>query len=117
MTRTVTVIEPRSSIKTFGTPLDTSQLRCLVSVALSVEKENPVIVVSSDGASLCGAFCAVHNVIQQTNMDTNVDVFTSVRQLQIRRPKFCSSLEEYGLIFKAVDDHIQRGTENIYSNQ
>ncbi|XP_061165606.1 receptor-type tyrosine-protein phosphatase epsilon-like [Saccostrea echinata] len=114
---TVTVIEPRFSINFSGTPLDTSQLRSLVSVALSVDRENPVIVVSSDGATICGAFCAVHNVIQQINMDTNVDVFTSVRQLQIRRPEFCSSIEEYRLVIKAVYDHIQRGTENIYFNQ
>ncbi|XP_061194974.1 receptor-type tyrosine-protein phosphatase epsilon-like [Saccostrea echinata] len=113
----VTVVEPRNIIKVSGTPLDTSMLRSLVSVAVSVKKENPVIVVSSDGASLCGAFCAVHNVIQQINMDGNLDVFTSVRQLQVRRPEFCSSLEEYRLVIKAVNDHIQRGTENIYSNQ
>ncbi|XP_062597463.1 receptor-type tyrosine-protein phosphatase epsilon-like isoform X1 [Saccostrea cucullata] len=115
--RTVTIIEPRSSIKTSGTPLDTSQFRSLVSAASSAETENPVIVVSSDGAVLCGAFCAVHNVIQQIYMDAMVDVFTNVRQLQVRRPEFCSSLEEYGLVMKAVNDHIQRGTENIYSNQ
>ncbi|XP_062620198.1 receptor-type tyrosine-protein phosphatase epsilon-like isoform X4 [Saccostrea cucullata] len=115
--QTVTIIEPRSSIKTSGTHLDTSQLRSLVSVALSVETENPVIIVSSDGAALCGAFCAVHNAIQQINMDANVDVFTAVRQLQVRRPEFCSSLEEYRLVIKSVNDHIQRGSENIYSNQ
>ncbi|XP_062620192.1 receptor-type tyrosine-protein phosphatase T-like [Saccostrea cucullata] len=115
--QTVTIIEPRSSIKTSGTPLDTSQLRSLVSVALSVETENPVIVVSSDGAALSGTFCAVHNAIQQINMDAIVDVFTTVRQLQVRKPEFCSSLEEYGLVIKSVNDHIQRGTENIYSNQ
>ncbi|XP_061195009.1 receptor-type tyrosine-protein phosphatase epsilon-like [Saccostrea echinata] len=113
----VTVIEPKFRIKTSESPLDTSQLRSLVSVALSVKTGNPMIIVSSDGASLCGAFCAVHNVVQQINMDNRVDVFTAVRQIQVRRPAFCSSLEEYELVIKAVHDHIQRGTENIYSNQ
>ena len=44
-----------------------------------------------DGASLCGVFCAVFNSIQQINMDDSVDVFTTVRQLQTRRPEFCST--------------------------
>ncbi|XP_061165546.1 uncharacterized protein LOC133174437 [Saccostrea echinata] len=114
---TVTIVEPKSRISASGTSPDTSQLRSLVSVGLGVETENPIIVVSSDGASLCGAFCAVHNVIQQINMDANVDVFTSVRQLQVRRPEFCFRLDEYGLVNKAVNDHIERSTENIYSNQ
>ncbi|XP_061194965.1 receptor-type tyrosine-protein phosphatase gamma-like [Saccostrea echinata] len=115
--RKVTFVEPKFNINASGTPLDSSQLRNLVSVALGVETENPVVIVSSDGASLCGALCAVHNVIQQINMDDNVDVFTSVRQLQVRRPEFCSSLDEYRLVNKAVNDHIQRSTENMYSNQ
>ena len=45
-----------------------------------------------DGASLCGVFCAVYNAIQQLTMDNEVDVFSIVRQLQIRRPELCSSL-------------------------
>ncbi|XP_061195011.1 receptor-type tyrosine-protein phosphatase epsilon-like [Saccostrea echinata] len=113
----VTIVEPKVSIKTSGTPLDTSQLRSLVSAALGVEKENPITVISSDGASLCGAFCALHNVIQQINMDDSVDVFTAVRQLQVRRPELCSNLDEYRLVIKAVYDHVLSTTENIYCNQ
>jgi hypothetical protein len=30
-------------------------------------------------------------VIEQLKMDDNVDVFTAVRQLQKRRPEFCST--------------------------
>lgn len=44
-----------------------------------------------DGAELCGMFCAIHNCIQQLQMDGDIDVFSTVRQLQIRRPEFCSS--------------------------
>ncbi|XP_061165547.1 receptor-type tyrosine-protein phosphatase epsilon-like [Saccostrea echinata] len=113
----VTIIEPKTAIKTSGHPQDTSQLRGLVSVALSSENEKPITVVSKDGASLCGVFCAVHNVIQQINMDDGVDVFTAVRQLQVRKPEFCANFDEYGLVFRSVYDHIQSATENIYSNQ
>ncbi|XP_062609461.1 receptor-type tyrosine-protein phosphatase eta-like [Saccostrea cucullata] len=113
----VTIIEPIVAMKTSGNPLDTSQLRSLVSVALSSENEKPITVVSKDGACLCGFFCAVHNVIQQINMDDCVDIFTAVRQLQVRRPEFCANFDEYGLIYRSVYDNIQSTTENIYSNQ
>ncbi|XP_061195019.1 receptor-type tyrosine-protein phosphatase kappa-like [Saccostrea echinata] len=113
----ITIIEPKVSIKTSEPTLDTSQLRNLVSVTLGVETENPITVVSSDGASLCGVFCAAHNVIQQINMDSRVDVFTAVRQLQVRRPEFCSNLDEYRFVIKAVYDHIESSSESIYCNQ
>ncbi|XP_062574207.1 receptor-type tyrosine-protein phosphatase epsilon-like [Saccostrea cucullata] len=113
----VTIIEPKVDIKTSGTPLDTSQLRSLVSATLRTETENPITIVSSDGAVLCGVFCAVHNAIQQIKMDNSVDVFTAVRQLQVRRPEFCSNIGEYRFVIKAVCDHIQSSSESIYCNQ
>ncbi|XP_062600665.1 receptor-type tyrosine-protein phosphatase T-like, partial [Saccostrea cucullata] len=91
----VTIIEPKVRIETSGTFLDTSPLRSLVSTTLAIETENPITIVSSDGAALSGVFCAVHNVIQQINMDACVDVFTAVRQLQVRRPEFCSNLVRF----------------------
>ncbi|XP_061194983.1 receptor-type tyrosine-protein phosphatase kappa-like [Saccostrea echinata] len=113
----VTVIEPMVGIKISRNPLDTSQIRNLVVAALNVKTENPNTIVSSNGASLCGAFCVVYNVIQQINMDGAVDVFTAVRQLQVRRPDFCSNFDEYCLVVKCVYDYIQSTTENIYCNQ
>ncbi|XP_061165548.1 receptor-type tyrosine-protein phosphatase epsilon-like [Saccostrea echinata] len=115
--QSITIIEPKVAIKTSGNPLDTTQLRGLVPAALNSEKEKPITVVSKDGASLSGVFCAIHNVIQQINMDDRVDVFIAVRQLQVRRPEFCPNFDEYSLVFRSVYDHIQSSTENIYSNQ
>ena len=48
---------------------------------------------------MCGAFCAVFNCIQQINMDNNVDVFTTVRQLQTQRPEYCSTPVQYPFYF------------------
>ena len=59
------------------------RIKTLISILHSVVR---------DGASLCGVFCAVYNAIQQLIMDDEVDVFSIVRQLQIRRPELCSSL-------------------------
>ncbi|XP_056002124.1 receptor-type tyrosine-protein phosphatase kappa-like [Ostrea edulis] len=110
-----TIFEPK--INTSSSSPDTSQLRSLVTAALSVNTENPTTIVSSDGASMCGVFCAIYNVIQQIILDDAVDVFTAVRQLHIRRPELCANLDEYSLVVKAVSDHIQNSAENIYSNQ
>ncbi|XP_078327342.1 receptor-type tyrosine-protein phosphatase alpha-like isoform X1 [Crassostrea virginica] len=113
----VLVEGPRNRVNPGGTSRDTSELLQLVTTVLFLKTENPITVVSSDGASLCGVFIAVHNAIQQLNTDSAVDVFTVVRQLQIRRPELCNSIEEYELVHRAVYDHIQTSTENIYSNQ
>ena len=51
-----------------------------------------LIFIYRDGASLCGMFMAVHNAIQQLEIDDGVDVFTTVRQLQIRRPELVGNI-------------------------
>ncbi|XP_078328337.1 receptor-type tyrosine-protein phosphatase kappa-like [Crassostrea virginica] len=114
---TVQIVEPKLSLTKTGTPLDASYLHSLVSYALNISSEGPITIVSRDGASLCGVFCAVFNCIQQINMDENVDVFTTVRQLQTRRPEFCSTQEEYLLVHTTLQDYIETTTENVYSNQ
>ncbi|XP_056002945.1 receptor-type tyrosine-protein phosphatase epsilon-like [Ostrea edulis] len=113
----ITVVEPKGSVQSSGTPRDTSFLRSLVSFAQNLSTEYPITVVSKDGAMLCGVFCSVYNVIQQLKMDDNIDVFTAVRQLQTRRPEFCSTQDEYLLVYRAVCDYIEATSENVYYNQ
>ncbi|XP_061190063.1 receptor-type tyrosine-protein phosphatase T-like [Saccostrea echinata] len=113
----VRIVEPTGKMKSSGDSLDTSQLRNLVSAALNTNTENPIVVMSRDGASLCGVFCAIHNIVEQITIDECADIFTSVRQILIRRPEFCNKIEEYKLIYKAVNDHLQSSLENIYFNQ
>uniref|UniRef100_K1R1S9 protein-tyrosine-phosphatase n=1 Tax=Magallana gigas TaxID=29159 RepID=K1R1S9_MAGGI len=113
----VTVVEPTGPLKSNGTTKDTSCLRNLVSYALKLGADTLITIVSKDGASLCGVFCAVFNSIQQIIMDDNIDVFTTVRQLQTRRPEFCSTQEEYSLVYSTLQDYIETTSENVYSNQ
>nr|XP_022308872.1 uncharacterized protein LOC111114722 isoform X2 [Crassostrea virginica] len=113
----VEVFEPKKIINPLGNPLDTTELRGLVSKALSCTSEKPITVVSRDGASLCGIFMAVHNAIQQLEIDGGVDVFTTVRQLQIRRPELCGNVDEYTMAYTALYDYIQNNEENVYCNQ
>nr|XP_022307740.1 receptor-type tyrosine-protein phosphatase mu-like [Crassostrea virginica] len=111
----VAIVQPKEIPGSDGT-MNTYSLLGLVSCAMNLSTEGPITVVSKDGASLCGAFCAVFNCIQQINMDDSVDVFTTVRQLQTRRPEFCSMLDEYMLVIRALRGYIGTTSEKIYEN-
>ncbi|XP_061170858.1 receptor-type tyrosine-protein phosphatase mu-like [Saccostrea echinata] len=117
----VSVIEPKENFKTTDRSQATAQMLRLVSLVLQSQTEGPITIVSSDGAALCGVFCAVYNVLQQLSMDGEVDIFSTVRQLQIRRPELCSTMEEYRMIYDVVLDYIRAqddsSEENIYCNQ
>ncbi|XP_061190331.1 receptor-type tyrosine-protein phosphatase mu-like [Saccostrea echinata] len=117
----VTIIQPKDSLKITENSQVTMQMLHLVSCALQSETEGPITVVSSDGSALCGVFCAVYNTLQQLSMDGEVDIFSAVQQLQIRRPELCSTMEEYMMIYNVVLDYIhtqeETSEENIYSNQ
>uniref|UniRef100_A0A8W8NTG7 protein-tyrosine-phosphatase n=1 Tax=Magallana gigas TaxID=29159 RepID=A0A8W8NTG7_MAGGI len=116
-TWSVNVIEP-SSVLALDNSQTVSQILGLVSFTQNITTNNPIVVVSRDGAAMCGVFCAVYNVIQQLTMDEEIDVFSVVRLLQTRRPELCSSLEEYRMIHDTLKSFIQLQTgENVYYNQ
>ncbi|XP_025109408.1 receptor-type tyrosine-protein phosphatase kappa-like isoform X2 [Pomacea canaliculata] len=60
---------------------------------------NPICVLSKDGASRCGIFCAVHICCDQVKFDNEVDVFNAVRLVRHNRPQLVTSLEEYRYIY------------------
>ncbi|XP_078328941.1 receptor-type tyrosine-protein phosphatase T-like [Crassostrea virginica] len=117
LAHSVVIVEPKGPLKMTGRIQETLHLRSLVSYAINASTENPLIIIDRDGASLSGVFCAVLNSVQQINMDDSVDVFTTVRQLQTRRPEFCSTLNDYWLIYRTLRDYIGTTSESVYSNQ
>ncbi|XP_062573670.1 receptor-type tyrosine-protein phosphatase alpha-like [Saccostrea cucullata] len=78
------------------------------------KEEGKILVLSSDGATRCGAFCVVYNALEQLSMDQEADIFTITRQLQIRRPEFVSTLEEYQLCYDVVSEYMQN--DSVYAN-
>ncbi|XP_061170725.1 uncharacterized protein LOC133180172 [Saccostrea echinata] len=76
--------------------------------------EGKILILSSDGATRCGAFAVVYNALEQLSMDKEVDIFTITRQLQIRRPEFVSTLEEYQLCYEVVAEYMQN--DSVYAN-
>ncbi|XP_061170693.1 receptor-type tyrosine-protein phosphatase epsilon-like [Saccostrea echinata] len=79
-----------------------------------VNHEGKILILSSDGATRCGAFAVVYNALEQLSMDQEVDIFTITRQLQIRRPEFVSALDEYQLCYDTVAEYIQN--DSVYAN-
>nr|XP_022311487.1 receptor-type tyrosine-protein phosphatase mu-like isoform X2 [Crassostrea virginica] len=75
-----------------------------------VDINKKLVVLSRDGATGCGVFCAVYNAIQQLQQDEEVDMFTIVRLLQSRRPEMISDLSEYLCCYNALKHYI-KGTE------
>ncbi|XP_061166269.1 receptor-type tyrosine-protein phosphatase epsilon-like [Saccostrea echinata] len=117
----VSIIEPKESSKTIEHAQAVAEMLCLVSFALQSETEGPITIISSDGAVLCGVFCAVYNTLQQLSMDGELDIFSTVRQLQIRRPELCSSMDEYRMVYDVLLNYIRTqgdtSEENVYYNQ
>ncbi|XP_056002744.1 receptor-type tyrosine-protein phosphatase alpha-like [Ostrea edulis] len=94
---------------------DTSVLKG-VELLLETEK-NPTftfVVISKDSAGPTGIFCVLHNALQQLRIDGEVDIFTTVRQLQIRRTEVITKLEEYKRCYQLVSQ--STAAEGIYAN-
>lgn len=52
-----------------------------------------------DGTTRCGPFFVVYNVLEQISVDKEVDIFTAVRQIQIRRPECVTTVVGIAIIF------------------
>ncbi|XP_048761472.2 uncharacterized protein LOC125670387 isoform X2 [Ostrea edulis] len=72
------------------------------------------IVLSSDGISGPGLLCVVSYAIQDAITEKAVNIFQTVRQFQIRNPKFIANQEDYDFCYKAVHEFLL--TDNDYAN-
>ncbi|XP_056003127.1 neurogenic locus notch homolog protein 1-like isoform X2 [Ostrea edulis] len=99
-------------------PAETNACVELINEVMEVlkDKETKITVLSRDGATGCGVFCAIYNAVQQLKLDDEVDMFTVVRQLQIRRPEMISSLSEYQFCCKVAAIFFSACSDAIYEN-
>ncbi|CAG2218792.1 Tyrosine-protein phosphatase 1,Tyrosine-protein phosphatase non-receptor type 13,Tyrosine-protein phosphatase non-receptor type 7 [Mytilus edulis] len=73
--------------KSIPDPAVLCKLADLISTRATMSND-PITVVSSDGAKNCGLFCAFTNAVSSMQIDNNADIFQLVRLLQLRRPEF-----------------------------
>uniref|UniRef100_K1PD35 Receptor-type tyrosine-protein phosphatase kappa n=1 Tax=Magallana gigas TaxID=29159 RepID=K1PD35_MAGGI len=79
-------------------------------------EHKPIIVVcSSDGATKSGLYCAVCNILDGIDWYNEVNVYHSVRQLQIRKPEIIKSKTQYQYCYQVALNYLD--SSNIYENQ
>ncbi|XP_052064448.1 receptor-type tyrosine-protein phosphatase alpha-like [Mytilus californianus] len=84
-----------------------------ISTRISMSND-PVSVVSGDGAKNCGVFCTFANAVSSMTIDNNANIFQLARLLQLRRPEFFSDFEEYRLCYEALYLYLE--SSNVYAN-
>ncbi|XP_065941091.1 receptor-type tyrosine-protein phosphatase epsilon [Magallana gigas] len=104
---------------TWSERLKKGDKRVLLDVVKAVKTEKSdqkgrVLVLSRDGATRCGPFFVLYNVLEQISVDREVDIFTAVRQIQIRRPECVSTVEEYQLCHDAIAEFLLN--DCVYGN-
>nr|KAG5702173.1 hypothetical protein BaRGS_033885 [Batillaria attramentaria] len=67
---------------------------------------NPICILSKDGSSRCGIYCAVHICCDQLKNDNEVDVFNAVRLVRHNRPQLVTTVEEYRYIYSFMTDYV-----------
>ncbi|KAB0795428.1 hypothetical protein PPYR_12267 [Photinus pyralis] len=62
----------------------------------------PVCVVSPDGRSRCGVYCAANACIEQVIQHGEVDIFQAVRTVRRHRPQLVEAITEYKYCYDLV---------------
>lgn len=62
----------------------------------------PVCVVSPDGRSRCGVYCAANACIEQVIQHGEVDIFQAVRTVRRHRPQLVETITEYKYCYDLV---------------
>ncbi|XP_052249756.1 receptor-type tyrosine-protein phosphatase kappa-like [Dreissena polymorpha] len=76
--------------------------------------DRPVLIHCLDGASKCGLFCVVANLLQTMEVEHEVSVANTVRKVKTRRKGAIPNLEQFQFCHDCVLDYTQ--SFNIYSN-
>merc|ERR1719464_281627 len=75
----------------------------------------PVVVVSTDGQSRCGVYCAANACIEQVIQHGEVDVFQAVKTVRRHRPQLVENITEYkycyDLVLHYVLHYLNKDTE------
>ncbi|XP_052252654.1 receptor-type tyrosine-protein phosphatase kappa-like [Dreissena polymorpha] len=85
-----------------------------VDVETANSSDRPVLIHCLDGASKCGLFCVVANLLQKMEVEHEVSVANAVRKVKTRRKGAIPNLEQFQFCHDCVLDYTQ--SFNIYSN-
>eukprot|EP00105_Crassostrea_gigas_P043042 XP_019927190.1 PREDICTED: receptor-type tyrosine-protein phosphatase kappa-like isoform X2 [Crassostrea gigas] len=100
--------EERETPKTFQTTLSVVR-----EVQQTITSTSRILVMCKNGAKCSGLYCALSLILDRIKLEDQVDVFHTVRKLQIRRPQFIQSIEQYSWLYDAVAELLNTA---VYGN-
>ncbi|XP_021350745.1 receptor-type tyrosine-protein phosphatase mu-like [Mizuhopecten yessoensis] len=97
--------ENDSSIPSSQTVL--CKLHYLVEAWMMSREQGPIVVTCLDGAKRCGLYCLISTTLERLDMESDIDLYATTRQLQIRRPQLVASMDQYKYTWTAVKAYLQ----------
>lgn len=77
-----------------------------------VGPENPVLVVSCDGASRAGLYCALAYLADQAAREGELDIVSAVATVKANRPQLIDTQQEYALLHQLVGQLLEPAAPN-----
>ncbi|XP_055884947.1 receptor-type tyrosine-protein phosphatase T-like isoform X2 [Biomphalaria glabrata] len=84
------------------------RLHRLVHDWLKQNSKGPVTVHCMNGASKSGVFVAVSLLLERLELDYEVDVYQTVKQIRINRPQLIENLEQYKFLYQVVQEYMDQ---------
>ncbi|KAH3840639.1 hypothetical protein DPMN_114092 [Dreissena polymorpha] len=81
-------------------------------VTACTDSDKPVVLHCWNGASKCGLFCVVANLLQKMALEHEVSVVTAVRTVNTRRKGAIPNLEQFQFCHDCVLDYVQMLTSS-----
>ncbi|CAD6194965.1 unnamed protein product [Caenorhabditis auriculariae] len=91
-------------------PSDSAPLLSLIGRVLEQQSGlaacSPILLHCRNGSSETGVYCCLSLLLLRWKTEQRIDVFQTVRDLQVQRPMMFSRIEQYEFCYKAVHDYI-----------
>ncbi|XP_059151900.1 receptor-type tyrosine-protein phosphatase T-like [Physella acuta] len=75
---------------------------------LKQNSKGPVTVHCMNGASKSGVFVASCLLLERLELDYEVDVYQTVKQIRINRPQLIENLEQYKFLYQVVQEYMDQ---------
>ncbi|XP_048257511.1 receptor-type tyrosine-protein phosphatase kappa-like [Haliotis rufescens] len=76
--------------------------------------DHKILIHCHDGAGVSGVFCSALNIISRLRLDSDVDIFLAIRELQRIRPQFIRSFDQFKLCYEVVKEYNR--ASGVYAN-
>ncbi|CAL1546634.1 unnamed protein product [Lymnaea stagnalis] len=84
------------------------RLHRLVNDWLKQNSKGPVTVHCMNGASKSGVFVATSLLLERLELDYEVDVYQTVKQIRINRPQLIENLDQYKFLYQVVQEYMDQ---------